>query len=98
MFRRASRDDFTTRVAPFGPEIDHVIGGLHHIQMMLDQDNRVAGIDEPIQRFEQPFDVRKVQARCRLVEDVDRVFRSLQRAQLSRDLYSLRLTARKRGG
>ena len=40
--------------------------------------------------------IRQVQARRRLVENVDRVLRALQLAQLSGDLDALRLAARKR--
>src|SRR5262249_62123484 len=36
--------------------------------------------------FEQPLDVRQMEARRRLVEGVDGVLRSLQRGQLGRDL------------
>ena len=68
------------------PEIDHVIGGLDHVEVVLDQQHRVAGVDEPVQRGQQPLDVRQVQAGRRLVEDVDGVLRALQRAQLGRDL------------
>ena len=53
-----------------------------------------AGIDEPVQRCQQTFDVREMQARRRFVEDVDGMFGALQRAQLGRDLDPLRLATR----
>src|SRR5437762_6770306 len=54
--------------------------------MMLDEEHRMAGIHEPGQRREQPLHVREVQPRRGLVEDVHRVLRALQRAQLGRNL------------
>ena len=47
-------------------------------------EHRVAGVDQPVQRDQQPLDVGEMQAGRRLVEDVERVLRALQRAQLGR--------------
>ncbi len=93
VLRGARRHNFATRVAAFRPQIDHVVGRLNHVEMMLDQQHCVPGVDEPVQRLEQPLDVRQVQACRRLVEDVDRMFRPLQGAQLGRDLDPLGLSA-----
>ena len=60
-------------------EIDHVVRRLDHIEVVLDQHHGVAGVDETVQRLEQPLDVGQMQTRRRLVEDVDRVLRALQR-------------------
>ena len=80
-------------VPPFGSQVDDVVGGLDHVHVVLDQHHGVAGIDEPVQRCQQTFDVREMQARRRFVEDVDGVFRALQLAQLRRNLDALSLTA-----
>jgi hypothetical protein len=56
----------------------------------------VAGVDELVQGLEEPFHVGEVQAGRRLVEDVDGVLRSLQRAQFSRNLDALRFSTRER--
>jgi hypothetical protein len=61
--------------------------------MMLDQQHRMPGIDQLVQRSQQPLDVRQVQARCRLVQDVNGVLRPLQLAELRRNLDPLRLAA-----
>jgi len=61
---------------------------------MLDEQHRVAGVDETVERVEQSFDVGQMQAGGRLVEDVDGMLRALQRTQLRRDLDPLRLAAR----
>jgi len=75
--RRSRRDDFPAGVAAFRPKIDDVVGCLDHIQVMLNQEHRVSGVDEPVQGLEQPFHVGQVQAGRRLVENINGVFRSL---------------------
>ena len=84
-------------MAAVGAEIDHVISSLDHVQVMLDEQHGVAGIDQPIQLGEQPLDIRQVQAGGGLIEYVDRMFGALQRAEFGGDLDPLRLTARERG-
>ena len=59
------------RRAALRAQVDHVVGGLDHVQMVLDQQHRVPGVDQPVQRLEQALDVGQVQTRGRLVEDVD---------------------------
>ena len=75
LLRRAGHDDLAAGVAAFRAEIDDVVGGLDHVHVMLDEQHRVAGVDEPVQRLEQALDVGEVQAGGRLVEDVDGVLR-----------------------
>ncbi len=45
-FGSAGDDDLAARVAALGPEVDHVIGCLDDVQVMLDQQYRVPGIHE----------------------------------------------------
>src|SRR5947209_6537361 len=49
---RAGRDDMAAAVAPLGPEIDDPIRGLDDLQIMLDDEHRVAGRDQRMQHFE----------------------------------------------
>ena len=42
--------------------------------MVLDDNHRLAGVDEPVQQVEQLLDVGEVQAGRRLVEDIDAAF------------------------
>ena len=93
---RAGHDDLAAGVAALRPEIDHMVRGLDDVHMVLDQENGMAGVDQPVQRLEQALDVGEVEAGGRLVEDVDGVLRALQGAQLARDLDPLRLAARQR--
>jgi hypothetical protein len=60
-------------VAALGAEVDDPVGRLDDVEVVLDDDDRVAGVDELLQHVEQPADVREVQAGRRLVEDVDRL-------------------------
>ena len=93
VFRSSGNHNLAAGVSTVGSEIDHVIGGLDHIEMVFDQKHRMAGIDETIQRVQQTLDVGEMQPRCRFVQDVDRVFAALDLAQFGRDLDTLRLAA-----
>src|SRR5687768_857422 len=95
--RRTRGHDLATGVAAFWSEVDDVVRDLDHVEVVLDQQDGVAGIDKAIQRSKQPLDVGHVQSGGWLVEDVDGVLRALQRAQLGRDLDALRLSTRQRG-
>jgi hypothetical protein len=48
-----------------------VVGGLDHVQVVLDDDHRVPGLHQPVQAVQQLLDVGQVQARRRLVQDVN---------------------------
>src|SRR5262245_36645389 len=97
-FGRAGHDHFTTAVAAFGAEVDDVVSGLDYVEMMLDHQYSVPGINQLIQTFEQSLNVGEVEARCRLVEDVEDVFAALQFAEFARELDALCLAARQSGG
>jgi len=68
---RALEDDPAAVLACAGPEVDDPIGVCHDRLVVLDDDDRLAGVDEPVEQAEQLRDVCEVQAGCRLVEDVD---------------------------
>ena len=53
----------------------YVVGRLDHVEVVLDDDHRVALIDELVQHVEQLARVLEVQAGRRLVEDVERAAR-----------------------
>ena len=42
-----------------GPEVDHVVGRLDDVEVVLDEHDGVAGVDELVQRLEQALDVRQ---------------------------------------
>src|SRR4051794_34417863 len=79
--------------APLGAEIDDVIGRLDHVEIVLDDDDRVALVDQLLEHVEQLPGVLEVQPGGRLVEDVERAAGAALR-QLLRELHPLRLAAR----
>jgi hypothetical protein len=56
----------------------------HDRLVVLDDDDRLAGVDEPVEQAEQLLDVGEVQAAGRLVEDVDAALLAMWVASLSR--------------
>src|SRR5512133_2016381 len=73
LLRRARRDDLTAGLAAFGTEVDDPVGLLDHIQIVLDHEHGVPGVDQSLQDVEQLLDVREVEPGRRLVEDVERL-------------------------
>ena len=49
LLRRAGNDNFTTTGAAFRAEVDDPVGGLDDIQVVLDDDDGVAVIAQPVQ-------------------------------------------------
>src|SRR5262249_57339632 len=70
--RRARGNDPPAAGASLRPEIDDVIGRLDYVEVVLDDDNRVALVDETGEHVEQLPRVLEVQAGRRLVEDIER--------------------------
>ena len=80
-----------------GPEIDHPVGELDDVEVVLDQHERVPGIDEPVEHLRELADVVEVQAGGRLVHHVELLSALLAREhELARDLEPLRLAAGQR--
>ena len=71
-FWRALGDHLAAAGAALGPHVDDPVGGLDDVEVVLDDDDRVAGVDDALQDAEQLADVFEVQAGRRLVEDIDR--------------------------
>ena len=67
----ALEDDPAAVVAGAGAEVDDPVGVRHDRLVVLDDDDRLAGVDEPVEQAEQLLDVGEVEAAGRLVEDVD---------------------------
>ena len=63
-------------------EVDDPVGVGHHGLMVLDDDDRAAGVDEPVEQAEQLLHVGEVQAGGRLVKDVNAALFSHVRGQL----------------
>ena len=67
----ALEDDPAAVVTGAGAEVDDPVGVGHDGLVVLDDDDRLAGVDEPVEQTEQLLDVGEVEAGGRLVEDVD---------------------------
>src|SRR5207248_675943 len=50
--RRAGHDDLAARMPALRPEVDYVIGRLYYVEMMLDHDHCMAGVDQPVQALQ----------------------------------------------
>ena len=97
--RGAGADEPAARVAALGAEVDHPVGGADHVEVVLDDDDRVPLGDQAPERREQHGDVREVQAGRRLVEEQEppRAALLLPRpGEVPRELQALRLAAAER--
>src|SRR5437773_7925613 len=66
------RDDVTAFVPGFGPQVNDPIGALDDVEVVLDDQHRMTGIDETLKSFQQNADIVKVQAGSRFVEEEQR--------------------------
>src|ERR1700724_2539752 len=67
----ALEDDPAAVVAGAGAEVDDPVGVRHDRLVVLDDDDRLAGVDEPVEQAEQMLDVGEGEAGGRLVENGD---------------------------
>ena len=98
VFRRAGGHDVAAAVARLGAHVDDPVGRLDHVEVVLDHDDGVAQVDQPIEHVEQLGHVVEVQAGRRLVEQVQRAA-GVGPGQLGGQLHALGLAAgeRRRG-
>src|SRR4051795_12342381 len=68
---RALEDDPAAIVTGTRAEVDDPVGVGRHGLVVLDDDDRLAALDEPVEQREQLLDVGEVETVRRLVEDVD---------------------------
>src|SRR5690242_20634969 len=71
-FRRPARNDSPTAAAPFRSEIDHEIRASDHVEVVLDDDHRVALVNEFVEHVQQLARVLEMKTRGRFVEDIER--------------------------
>ena len=70
LLRRALRHDAAALFAAFRTEINNPIGIPDHIQIVLDDDDRIAQVGQPVEHVEQLFYIIEVQPGRRLVQQV----------------------------
>ena len=75
-FRRAAGDHTAAMRAAFRSEIDDVVRALDDVEVVLDNDHRVAETDQPLQHIEQFVNVCEVKPGGWLIENVNRPARS----------------------
>src|SRR5437764_3428385 len=68
-FRSSRRDECSTFVACVWAKIDHPIGALNHLEVVLDHDDGVASLNQSLKQPHEDRDVVEMQTSCRLVED-----------------------------
>jgi hypothetical protein len=74
--------------ATFRPEVDNPIGLFHDVEVMFDNNDRIAEFRQATEHFEELLHVGKMQARSRLVENIERP-RCLPAAALPGELDAL---------
>ena len=107
LFRRALGHDEAAGITAFRAQINQPVAGANHVQVVLDDDQRMSGFEQLAQGAHQFGNVVKVQARGGLIEQKQRAFaRQLLAAaggtfgglcQKSRKLEALRFPARQSG-
>jgi transposase-like protein len=78
----ALEDDPAAVVAGAGADVDDAVDVRHDRLVVLDDGDRLTGVDEPVEQAEQLLDVGEVEAGGRLVEDVDAALLGHVRGQL----------------
>ena len=63
-------DDQAATRATFGSHVDQPVGGLDHVEVVLDHHHGVTSIDQPRQDSQQFADVFEVKASCWLIQDI----------------------------
>src|SRR5262245_46751956 len=72
VLRRPCGDDLAAAVAAFGAEVDDPVGGLDHLEIVLDHHHGVAALNELVQHIEELGDVVEMQPGGGLVENIER--------------------------
>jgi hypothetical protein len=92
IFGGARNDDLAALLAAFGAEVDHEVGLFDDVGVVLDHDDGVAAIHQPVQDVEELLDVGEVGAGGGLVEQVEGAPGALAR-ELLRELDALGLAS-----
>ena len=69
--RRSHGDHLAAPVAALRSKVNHPIGNFDHVQIVLDDEDRAAGVDEAAESEQQLADVIEMQAGGRLVKNVE---------------------------
>src|SRR5690348_48810 len=72
VFGGACREDAPAVWAAARSHVDEVVGGGEQVEVVVDDDDRGPGVQQPVEHAGQGGHVERVQAGGRLVEDVER--------------------------
>ena len=93
LLRSSRRDDPSALIACPRPHIDDPIAHRCDAHIVFDDEHGVPGFYETVKLLHKPCDIRGMQTRCRLVEDIDRPA-TMRALQFGGQLDALRLAAR----
>src|SRR4026207_416751 len=71
--RRAAPPPMPPRLAALRAEVDYPVCVGHYVEIVLDHDNRVSGIDEPMENPDKFLHVCHLPAHCRVLEHIQRL-------------------------
>src|SRR5882724_2489966 len=69
-FRRASGEQIAAASAAVRAKVEEMVAGFEHVEVVLDDDHRVAAIDKALQDAEEQPDVVEVQSGGGLVKEI----------------------------
>jgi len=72
-FRRAGSDYEAATCARLGTEVDYPVGRFDDVEIVLDNDHRIAMIDESIEHFKEFCEVVEVEAGRGFIEQIERL-------------------------
>src|ERR1019366_1032542 len=82
-------------LATLRPQVDDPVGVANNVHVVLDDDNAVPQVGQPVQNFQQLADIVEVQPGRRLIQKIQ-CPAGLALAELARQLDALRFSARQR--
>ena len=84
-------------LASFRAQVDDPVGGFDHVQIVFNDDHRIAAIDQLVEHIQQQADIVEVKSGGRFVKQVER-FARIDSGQLGSQFDALGFAAGKRGG
>ena len=94
ILRRTACNDAAAAFAAFRSHVDNIVRRFDHIQIVLNHDYRITSLGKLMQNLDQFMHVRKMKARRRLVQNINRFSRA-PFTQFCGKLDPLRFTAGK---
>ena len=93
LFRRPLHDDLAAAVAALGAKIDDPVGAFDHVEIVFDDEQRRAVVEQPVEGREQLLDVLEVESGGRFIEKIERAV-GLRLNDVTSQFNALRLAAR----